>query len=132
NRVPSEPAGGTVVFVSPSEHEYFADPTIREEGGTPAITGSIRAGLVFALKDAVGTDEIRRREHDFVRRALRSWEANGQIQILGNAELERLAIVSFALRDARGLLHSHFVAAVLNDLFGIQARSGCFCAGPYL
>ena len=24
------------------------------------------------------------------------------------------------------------VVAVLNDLFGIQARSGCFCAGPYL
>jgi hypothetical protein len=36
------------------------------------------------------------------------------------------------LRDPPGLLHSNFVAAVLNDLFGIQARSGCFCAGPYL
>jgi hypothetical protein len=24
------------------------------------------------------------------------------------------------------------VVAVLNDLFGIQARGGCFCAGPYL
>src|SRR5262249_24169871 len=24
------------------------------------------------------------------------------------------------------------VTAVLSDLFGIQARSGCFCAGPYV
>ena len=32
----------------------------------------------------------------------------------------------------RRLLHSHFVVALLNDLFGIQARSGCFCAGPYI
>ena len=31
-----------------------------------------------------------------------------------------------------GLLHANFVVAVLSDLFGIQARSGCFCAGPYI
>jgi|tagenome__1003787_1003787.scaffolds.fasta_scaffold20972382_1 selenocysteine lyase/cysteine desulfurase/CRP-like cAMP-binding protein len=132
NRVPSEPGGGTVVFVNPSEHQYFDEPTVREEGGTPAIIGSIRAGLVFALKEAVGAAEIERREHDFVRRALRSWGANPQIEILGNPELERLAIVSFAVRHGTGLLHSHYVTALLNDLFGIQARSGCFCAGPYL
>ncbi|KAF4739788.1 hypothetical protein FOZ62_016445, partial [Perkinsus olseni] len=28
-------------------------------------------------------------------------------------------------------LHYNFVAALLNDLFGIQARGGCACAGPY-
>jgi selenocysteine lyase/cysteine desulfurase len=31
-----------------------------------------------------------------------------------------------------GHLHANFVVAVLSDLFGIQARSGCFCAGPYI
>ena len=50
-------------------------PAIREEGGTPAIVESIRAGLVFALKEAVGAEEIRRREDDFARRALASWSA---------------------------------------------------------
>ena len=54
NRVPSVPGGGTVLFVSPSGHAYHPDPEIREEGGTPGIVESIRAGLVFALKDAVG------------------------------------------------------------------------------
>ena len=49
-----------------------------------------------------------------------------------STEAERLAIVSLGLRHERGLLHSNFVVAVLSDLFGIQARSGCFCAGPYL
>jgi selenocysteine lyase/cysteine desulfurase/CRP-like cAMP-binding protein len=132
NRVPAVPGGGTIVFVSPSAHSYHPDPVIREEGGTPPIVESIRAGLVFALKEAVGTDEIRRREDEFVRRALESWCANPQIEILGNPELERLAIVSLGLRHPRGLLHSNFVVAVLNDLFGIQARSGCFCAGPYV
>ncbi|KAF5745138.1 hypothetical protein HS088_TW07G00719 [Tripterygium wilfordii] len=28
-------------------------------------------------------------------------------------------------------LHGPFVAALLSDLFGIQARGGCACAGPY-
>jgi selenocysteine lyase/cysteine desulfurase len=132
NRVPSVPGGGTILFVSPTGHSYHPDPAIREEGGTPAIVESIRAGLAFALKEAVGSDEIRRREHDFARRALRSWAANPDIEILGNPELERLAIVSLGLRHPLGLLHANFVVAVLSDLFGIQARSGCFCAGPYI
>lgn len=28
-------------------------------------------------------------------------------------------------------LHHNFVVALLNDLFGIQCRGGCMCAGPY-
>lgn len=28
-------------------------------------------------------------------------------------------------------LHYNFVSSLLNDLFGIQSRSGCACAGPY-
>jgi selenocysteine lyase/cysteine desulfurase len=132
DRAPSAPGGGTIVFVSPSGHSYHPEPAVREEAGTPAIVESIRAGLVFALKDAVGAAEIRRREHRFARRALASWGSNPRIRILGNPELERLAIVSLGIRHPRGLLHSNFVVAVLSDLFGIQARSGCFCAGPYI
>jgi selenocysteine lyase/cysteine desulfurase len=132
NRVPSVPGGGTILFVSPNGHSYHPDPEVREEGGTPAIVESIRAGLVFALKEAVGAEEIHRRESDFARRALRSWQRNPQIEILGNPDAERLAIVSLGLRHPRGMLHSNFVVAVLSDLFGIQARSGCFCAGPYI
>jgi selenocysteine lyase/cysteine desulfurase len=132
NAVPSVPGGGTILFVSPGGHSYHPEPSIREEGGTPAIVESIRAGLVFALKEAVGAEAIRRRESDFARRALRSWGANPQIEILGNPDSERLAIVSVGLRHPRGLLHANFVVAVLSDLFGIQARSGCFCAGPYI
>ena len=132
NPVPTVPSGGTILFVSPTRQSYHPDPAIREEGGTPAIVESIRAGLVFGLKEAVGAQEIRSREEGFARRALESFEGNPQIEILGNPDLERLAIVSLGLRHGRGLLHSNFVVAVLSDLFGIQARSGCFCAGPYI
>jgi hypothetical protein len=67
-----------------------------------------------------------------VRQAIASWERNPNIDILGSTKLPRLSIVSLGLRHPRGMLHPHFVVAVLNDLFGIQARGGCFCAGPYL
>ena len=85
-RVPSVPGGGTIVFVSPTAQTYHPDPAVREEAGTPAIVESIRAGLVFALKEAVGAEEIRRREDAFARRALASWGSNPNIEILGNPE----------------------------------------------
>ena len=130
--VPSVPGGGTVLWVSPSAHAYHPDPEVREEGGTPGIVESIRAGLVFALKDSVGTEEIARREQRLARRALASWRANPRIEILGGTEVARLPIISFGIRHAGRMLHANFVAALLSDLFGIQARSGCFCAGPYI
>ena len=62
NRVPTVPGGGTVDYVNAVDHHYLSDPAHREEGGTPAIVESIRAGLVFGLKQAVGTDVIRAHE----------------------------------------------------------------------
>jgi selenocysteine lyase/cysteine desulfurase len=131
NSVPTTPGGGTVLFVDPAGHRYLDDPVAREEGGTPAIVESIRAGLVFDLKRAVGTDLIRTREELLWRHAQRRWRANPNIEILGREGVGRLPIVSFLVRAANGHLHHNFVAALLNDLFGIQARGGCSCAGPY-
>ena len=131
NCVPSRPGGGTVSYVSPVEHIYITDEEHREEGGTPAIVESIRAGLAFRLKDTVGADLIELKEETFVRRALKSWGANPNIHILGNPDLPRLSIISFVIRHGKQNLHHDFVVAVLNDLFGIQSRGGCSCAGPY-
>jgi selenocysteine lyase/cysteine desulfurase len=131
NSVPTVPGGGTVAFVDPVGHAYLDDPVAREEGGTPAIVESIRAGLVFALKEAVGTDLIAAREERLWRQVLRRWAGNPGIEVLGNHKSRRLSIVSFRVRHGTRYLHHNFVVAVLNDLFGIQARGGCSCAGPY-
>lgn len=132
NRVPAVPGGGTVSFVSSDVQRYLDHREHREEGGTPAIIESIRAGLVFKLRDSVGLDTIRRREEDFIGRAISSWQENSNIEILGNPEAERLSIVSFVVRyDGGGYVHYNFVVALLNDLFGIQSRGGCSCAAPY-
>jgi selenocysteine lyase/cysteine desulfurase len=131
NRVPTVPGGGTVAYVNPSEHRYLDDPVQREEGGTPAIVESIRAGLVFQLKQTVGVEAIQRRERSFIRRAIDSWSSNPNIELLGNLDAERLSIVSFVVRHDGRYLHHNLVVAILNDLFGIQSRGGCSCAGPY-
>jgi selenocysteine lyase/cysteine desulfurase len=152
NRVPDMPGGGTVAYVNPDRHDYLADVERREEGGTPDIVGSIRAGLVFQLKDAVGVDEIKVREARFLKKAVEAWSEHPAITILGSHDAERLSILSFVVSDneepaARSnkpvavpsggsvqsgrYLHHNFVVAVLNDLFGIQSRGGCSCAGPY-
>ncbi len=137
NTVPVVPGGGTVTYVNPLEHRYVEDSAHREEGGTPAIVESIRAGLVFQLKAAVGVEAIRAREEVLLRRAVEAWRATENIEILGNLDADRLSIVSFVVRrelpgGGRGTyLHHNLVVALLNDLFGIQSRGGCSCAGPY-
>ena len=132
NRVPDVVGGGTVAYVNPLEHRYLDDPVHREEGGTPAIIESIRAGLVFQLKEAVGVATIREHEESFWHRAVEAWSANPAIQILGKTTADRLSILSFVVRRPGGkYLHHNYVVALLSDLFGIQSRGGCSCAGPY-
>lgn len=131
-RIPALPGGGTVCYASPRDHRYLTDPVHRNEGGTPAIVESIRAGLAVHLKTLVGTGTIHRREQDFLRRALSAWAAVPALEVLGSPTAERLPIVSFTVKAPCGHhLHHNFVVALLNDLFGIQARGGCSCAGPY-
>ena len=128
---PTRPGGGTVAFVSPETHTYIDDCERREEAGTPGIIESIRAGLVFKLQQRVGTDRIEAREETLRRRALARWGAHPRIKLLGNPELPSLSILSFQVTDGERPYHYAFIVALLNDLFGIQARGGCSCAGPY-
>jgi selenocysteine lyase/cysteine desulfurase len=46
---PVIPGGGTVLFVTETDHLYLKDIESKEEGGTPAIVESIRSGLVIQV-----------------------------------------------------------------------------------
>jgi len=131
NPVPSVVGGGTVSYVTAERHRFITAPERREEGGTPAIVESIRAGLVFKLQQTVGTDTIEAIERERIQTALTRLSAIKEIDILGGMQARRLAIVSLRFLCAGRELHYGFVIALLNDLFGIQARGGCSCAGPY-
>lgn len=130
---PTVAGGGTVDYVGPDAHDFIKDTEEREKAGTPGILQILKAALAFEVKRAVGVDAIERRELELTRRALARWERNENIEILGNRDAsKRISIISFNVRDPRGRhLHPKFVTTLLDDLFGIQSRAGCSCAGPY-
>ena len=130
---PSVSAGGTVDYVGVKDMDFIKHIEEREKAGTPGVLQTLKAGLVFQVKDAVGIDVIEAREHEYTKRAFDSWAKNDRIEILGNPDpASRVGILSFNIRDRHGkYLHHKFLTVLLNDLFGIQSRAGCSCAGPY-
>ena len=129
---PSWPGGGTVSFVSPWGHDYSKDLAAREEGGTPNVVGDIRAALAFLVKDAVGQDFIDRRHDELNARALAVWRDNPRLMLLGVDKGPRLPIFSMRIRNGEGgYVHHQLFTRMLSDCFGVQARGGCACAGPY-
>ena len=131
NAQPSHIGGGTVSFVTPNDHQFLPIGERREEGGTPAILESIRAGLVMQLKQQVGDDTIEQRESELVAKIDQRWANHPNIERLGHPQAKRLSITALRINTPYGYLHHGFVTALLNDLFGLQVRGGCSCAGPY-
>nr|XP_045618240.1 uncharacterized protein LOC123770444 [Procambarus clarkii] len=134
NSVPEVCGGGTVFYVSRDSHRYLQDLETREEGGTPAIVESIRAGLVMQLKNSVTPEFITTRNTHLLRKLSELSDNVEELEVLGNVDFpNRLPILSFVVRHLQSglLLHHNFICAVLNDVYGIQARGGCACAGPY-
>ncbi len=131
NRVPAIVGGGTVSYVTPVDHVYVSDVERREEAGTPAIVEAIRAGLVFSLQQQVGTDVIQAREEAVAQQVMQRLGQSPNIEILGSKKAARLPIFSLRFWHGERELHYGFVTSLLNDLFGIQVRGGCSCAGPY-
>jgi selenocysteine lyase/cysteine desulfurase len=130
---PSIAGGGTVDYVGPDDHDFMHDIEAREKAGTPGILQTLRAALAFEVKTAVGIGRIEQLESEMLRRAFACWGGHSRIEILGNPDpARRVGIVSFNIRDPQGqYLHPRFITTLLNDLFGIQSRAGCSCAGPY-
>ena len=111
--------------------------------------------MAFWVKEYIGHDIIEIYESVYVESALKRLTLNQNIRVLGNTSVKRLPIVSFLVFpgdnsssemdcelgngymceerwNKKGKpLNGRFVAKLLNDLFGIQARGGCACAGPY-
>jgi selenocysteine lyase/cysteine desulfurase len=128
--VPERPGGGTVDYVAAFERlsvDYVQRLDEREEGGTPAIFGDVRAGIAFLVKEMLGPERILEHEREIATRATDRLSRHPRIQVLGPQELPRLAILSFNIPG----LHHDLASALLDHLFGIQNRAGCSCAGPY-
>ena len=130
---PTAPGGGSVRFVSPWGHQYSDSLAAREEAGTPNVIGDIRAALALMVKEAVGTDVIADRDRALRARALQAWADMPELELLGNSAANNaLPIFSFRVRaPGGGYIPHQLFTRMLSDVYGIQARGGCACAGPY-
>ena len=135
---PTVSAGGTVDYVGTSNQDFIKRIEEREKPGTPGVLQVLKAAMVFEVKDNVTVARIEHREHELLEKVFSRWLANPGIEILGNQDpSKRVGIVSFNIKSAsegsknNHYLHPKFVTTILNDLFGIQSRAGCSCAGPY-
>ena len=79
------------------------------------------------LKESYG-DMIMKREEELLQRAKSRLQNVPNLVLL---EFGDLPILSFLIKKESKFLHYNFVSTLLNDLYGIQSRGGCACAGPY-
>lgn len=129
---PTAAAGGTVDYVGYQFHDFLKDIETREKAGTPPILQTIKAALVMDLKEEMGVELIEEREQALSEQFFSGIQKIEGVELVGNIPPEnRIPIISFNIRHADRFLHSRFVTKLLSDLFGIQSRAGCSCAGPY-
>jgi selenocysteine lyase/cysteine desulfurase len=153
--------GGTVFYVTKDRHRFLSDRIERYEGGTPNVVGIWRLGLVFRnklnLKIAAGKILLKSKNND-ENNDKNQKDSSSSSSLLLEYDLKRakaiqqrltevpnlvlldgkfsedalkLPIYSFLIRCGKRFLHYNYVCAILNDVFGIQSRGGCQCAGPY-
>jgi selenocysteine lyase/cysteine desulfurase len=135
---PTVSAGGTVDYVGRENQDFITRIEEREKPGTPGVLQILKAAMVFEVKDNLTVERIEKRENELLEKIFARWLANPAIEILGNQDpAKRVAIISFNIKSNTGgsdgsqYLHPKFITTLLNDLFGIQSRAGCSCAGPY-
>ena len=143
---PTHPAGGTVNAVYNHKAQdviYSTDILDRESAGTPGILQVIRTKEAFALQDKIGLKFIEERENQLkllvfkgIKGMNEKWKKQGsghQIEILGTDNpQDRSSVFSVVFFDEHGNLYPYqLMQRILNDVFGIQLRSGCNCAGPF-
>ncbi|WP_042192642.1 aminotransferase class V-fold PLP-dependent enzyme [Paenibacillus sp. FSL H7-0737] len=129
-RIPDEPGGGTVAWVNPwGGRRYTNEIEMREDGGTPGFLQAFRTALCVKLKEQMNGNGqyMVIREHELCQQLMNGLRSIPECSLLAGHHTERHGIVSFTLRD----IHYNLAVQLLNDRFGIQARGGCSCAGPY-
>ena len=158
---PNRSGGGTVFYVTNTHHRFLSNRIHRYEGGTPNVIGIIRTGLTFLLKRqmeykyrTIANQQQKVNDGDkyhstvtpstiedydkatYRRVATILNEKAPNLVLLGYDDNsandhKNLPIFSFLIRFGQRFLHYNYVCAILNDVFGIQSRGGCQCAGPY-
>ncbi|XP_042518045.1 probable cysteine desulfurase [Macadamia integrifolia] len=107
------------VYVSEALKRLLPNPNIWVLGNTRAQRQAILSFVIFSTTNSSSSDS-------------KSHEATWADNIIRNTERDTSLNMWAETGNKRDKpLHGSFVAKLLNDLFGIQARAGCACAAPY-
>eukprot|EP00934_Nitzschia_sp_Nitz4_P002828 Nitzschia sp. Nitz4//scaffold107_size73032//38978//44923//NITZ4_005762-RA/size73032-processed-gene-0.110-mRNA-1//1//CDS//3329532599//2818//frame0 len=146
---PERSGGGTVFYVTSDHHRFLSNRIERYEGGTPNVVGIWRLGLATIMKQQfkqqakkyLQADQNSLTDYDFQRARdleARMMKIPNLVLLDGDysasqaaSQPKKLPVFSFLIKCGTRFLHYNYVCALLNDLFGIQTRGGCQCAGPY-
>jgi len=128
NVVPDQPGGGTVKWTNRwGKFAYLDDIEQREDGGTPGFLQAIRTALCIRLKEEMSYEKIMLREKELLSIAFRELRQIKGLHILADNVEDRLGVISFYVDN----IHFNLIVKLLNDMYGIQTRGGCSCAGTY-
>lgn len=108
-------------YVEKALKRLLPNKNIRVLGNTSAKRQAILSFIIYSTTNTSSSSTDLRNGFD------------SEISIREKEKIEKEKLYIWAeTGNNRGKpLDGHFVAALLNDLFGIQARGGCACAGPY-
>lgn len=128
NKSPDLPGGGTVEWTNPwGEYQYISDIEAREDGGTPGFMQCIRTALSILLKEKMNPKKIEQRENELLKICFNKIDKIENLHILADNVRNRLGVISFYIEN----VHYNLVVKLLSDMYGIQVRGGCACAGTY-
>lgn len=118
--------GGGIVESVEDHSCKLVPPPQRFDAGTPNIPGIIALGRAAEYVLEIGLEHIAERERKLTRRMLEIAELE-RVEVYGPRDIgQRGGVVSF---NVEGMDH-HDVAAMLDELANIAARSGHHCAAP--
>lgn len=117
--------GGSMITTVTLERAEYLPPPLRFEAGTQPVSQAVGLAAAVRYLDALGMPAVHAHERELetrMRDGLRTVEG---VRLLGDADAERVALVSFEVEG----VHAHDVGQVL-DAQGIAVRVGHHCAQP--
>ncbi|UCZ56407.1 aminotransferase class V-fold PLP-dependent enzyme [Desulfurispirillum indicum] len=125
---PTFGGGGTVGYVSRQQHDFVENLEQREDAGTPGILQLLRASFAYQLRNEVGFAFMEQRKNNLSSVFLEGLGNIGSHTIYGPAQ-DIPRISTFAL-NFEGV-SPYSLCEHLSELYRIETRPGCSCAGPY-
>lgn len=129
---PTHGGGGTVDYVNQISQDFSHNIIDRENSGTPGALQIIKTALTLKVKDIVGKEVLAKKEHAYSQNIIEYMTNHPGMSLLGQTDPAlRIPIISFNIKHRDRIFHPRFITKLLDQLFGIQTRAGCSCAGPY-